>query len=159
MHHPIRVLFICYRNSIRSQLAEALLRRIGGPDFQVHSAGIEPEPLDPLAMEVMGKLGIDISGHLSVTIDHFIGHDFDYIITLCHKAYPYVAEFPGHYVHLRWHLPDPADLQGNDDNRRQLLRLLCVELTERIRLWVDMEREHLLPMERPRACLYSLGAH
>ena len=143
MHHPIRVLFICYRNSFRSQLAEALLRRLGSDDFQVFSAGIQPEPLDTLAMEIMGALGIDISGHMSTAIDHFFGQEFDYIITLCDKAQPYVGEFSGKYVHLRWHLPDPMEFLGNDDNKRQLLRLLCVELTERIRLWVAMERHKL----------------
>ena len=143
MHHPIRVLFICYRNSIRSQLAEALLRRLGADDFQVFSAGIQPEPLDTLAIETMGALGIDISGHMSTAIDHFFGQEFDYIITLCDKAQPYVGEFSGAHVHLRWHLPDPVEFLGNDDNKRQLLRLLCVELTERIRLWVAMERHKL----------------
>jgi arsenate reductase len=143
MHYPIRVLFICYRNAIRSQVAEALLRRIGSDYFHVSSAGIQPEPLDTLAIEIMSTMGIDISGHMSTAIDHFIGLEFDYIITLCDKAQPYVSEFPGEYVHICWHLPDPAEFQGNDDNKRQLLRLLCVELTERIRLWVDMECQKL----------------
>ena len=156
MYYPIRVLFICYRNSIRSQLAEALLRRIGEDDFQVFSAGIQPEPLDTLAMEIMGALGIDISGQMSTAIDHFFGQEFDYIITLCDKAQVYVGEFSGEHVHLRWHLPDPADFLGNDDNKRQLLRLFCVELTERIRLWVAMERHQrgeediLEPVSYPR---------
>ena len=143
MSYPIRVLFICYRNSIRSQLAEALLRRFGGDDFQVFSAGIQPEPLDTLAMEIMNALGIDISGHMSTAIDHFFGQEFDYFITLCDKAQAYVGEFSSGYVHLRWHLPDPTDFLGNDDNKRQLLRLLCVELTERIQLWIAMERDQL----------------
>jgi len=143
MSYPIRVLFICYRNSIRSQLAEALLRRLGGNDFQVCSAGIQPEPLDTLAMEIMSDLGIDISGHMSTAIDHFFDQEFDYIITLCDKAQAYVGEFSGGHVNLRWYLPDPADLVGSDDNKRQLLRLLCVELTERIRLWIAMERQQL----------------
>jgi arsenate reductase len=143
MHYPVRVLFICYRNSIRSQFAEALLRRLGEDDFQVCSAGIQPEPLDTLAMEIMGALGIDISGHMSTAIDHFFGQEFDYIITLCDKVQAYVSEFSGGYVHLRWHLPDPTEFLGNDDNKRQLLRLFCVELTERIRLWVAMERHKL----------------
>lgn len=143
MHYPVRVLFICYRNAIRSQVAEALLRRIGNNDFQVSSAGIQPEPLDPVAIQLMDKMGIDISGHMSMSIDHFLGQQFEYIITLCDKAQPYVSEFPGTHKHICWHLPDPAEFQGNDDNRRQLLALLCVDLTERIRLWVDMERQKL----------------
>lgn len=143
MHYPVRVLFICYRNAIRSQVAEALLRRIGHNDFQVSSAGIQPESLDPVAIQLMGDMGIDISGHMSMSIDHFLGQQFEYIITLCDKAQPYVAEFPGNHKYIRWHLPDPAEFQGNDANRRQLLSLVCVDLTERIRLWVDMERQKL----------------
>ncbi len=143
MYYPIRVLFICYHNAIRSPIAEALLRRVGEEHFQVSSAGIQPEPLDAIAMQVMQRMGIDISGYMSTAIDHFIGQEFDYIITLCNKAQPYVREFPGCHTHLRWHLPDPAGFQGNDDNKRQLLRLLCEELTERIRLWVAMELEKL----------------
>lgn len=143
MHYPIRVLFICYRHAVRSPVAEGLLRRLGKEHFQVSSAGVQPEPLDPIAIEVMQALGIDISGYMSTAIDHFIGQEFDYIITLCDKAQPYVWEFPGGYTHLRWHLPDPTEFQGNDDNKRQLLRLLCEGLTERIGLWVAMEQEKL----------------
>jgi arsenate reductase len=143
MRYPIRVLFICYRNAIRSQVAEALLRRIGKNDFQVFSAGIQPEPLDPLAIQMMAEMGIDISGHMSLSIDHFLNQDFEYIITLCNKAQPYVAEFPGTYTSICWHLPDPADFQGSDDNKRQLLQMLCVQLTERIKLWIDMEHQPL----------------
>lgn len=143
MHYPVRVLFICYRNAVRSQVAEALLRRIGKNAFQVSSAGIQPEPLDPLAIKMMAEMGIDISGHMSLSIDHFLNQDFDYIITLCDKAQPYAAEFPSNHIPICWHLPDPADFQGSDDNKRQLLRMLCVELTERIKLWIDME--HKLP--------------
>lgn len=145
MHYPVRVLFICYRNAVRSQVAEALLRRLGNNAFQVSSAGIQPEPLDPLTIQMMAEMGIDISGHMSLSIDHFLSQDFDYIIILCSKAQPYVAEFPGNYTPICWHLPDPADFQGSNDNKRQLLRMLCVELTERIRLWIDMEHKTLLP--------------
>lgn len=143
MHYPIRVLFICYRNAVRSQVAEALLRRIGKNDFQVSSAGIQPEPLDPLAIQMMAEMGIDISGHMSLSIDHFLNQEFEYIITLCDKAQPYIAEFPGTHTSICWHLPDPAEFQGSDDNKRQLLHMLCIELNERIKLWIDMEHQPL----------------
>jgi arsenate reductase len=138
MRCPVRVLFICHRNAIRSQMAEGLLRRIGGRGFYVWSAGIQAEPLDLLTIETMAKLGIDISGHMSKSIDYVIGQDFDYIVTLCSKAQLHLSEFSGSYEHLQWHLLDPTEFQGNDDNKRQLLRLLCIELIERIRMWVDL---------------------
>jgi arsenate reductase len=138
MCRPVRVLFICHRNAVRSQMAEALLRRIGGRGFYVWSAGIQAEPVDLLAIEMMAELDIDISGHMSKSIDYVIGQDFDYIVTLCRKAQLYLPEFSGHYEHLQWHLLDPDEFQGNDDSKRQLLRLLCIELIERIRMWVDL---------------------
>jgi arsenate reductase len=138
MRCPVRVLFICHRNAIRSQMAEGLLRRLGGRSFYVRSAGIQAEPVDLLVIEMMAKLGIDISGHMSKSIDYVIGQDFDYIITLCSKAQLHLSEFSGCYEHLQWHLPDPTEFQGNDDNKRQLLRILCVDLIERIRMWVDL---------------------
>lgn len=57
-----RVLFVCEHNSARSQMAEAFLRQLGGEDFEVESAGLEPTGLNPLAVEVMREIGIDISG-------------------------------------------------------------------------------------------------
>lgn len=147
MHYPVRLLFISYHNAARSQVAEALLRRMGGGDFQVNSAGIEPKPFEPLVIEVMAKMGIDISGQISMSIDQYMGEEFDYIISLCDKSEPYIAEFPGDHEYIHWRFPDPAEFQGSDHNKRQLLRRLFLELNGRIRLWV--EREHIkLQQER-----------
>lgn len=56
-----KVLFVCVHNSARSQMAEALLKQIAGDRFEVESAGLEPGELNPLAVEVMKEIGIDIS--------------------------------------------------------------------------------------------------
>ena len=58
----IKVLFVCIHNSARSQMAEALLQKLGGEVFEVESAGLEPGILNPLAVEVIKEIGIDISG-------------------------------------------------------------------------------------------------
>ena len=56
-----KVLFVCVHNSARSQIAEALLKKMAGDRFDVESAGLEPGKLNPLAVEVMKEIGIDIS--------------------------------------------------------------------------------------------------
>lgn len=80
---PIRVLFVCTHNSARSQIAEALLRRLGGEDFEVRSAGTEAGSVSPLAIRVLGDLGIDWSSARSKPIEPFLRERWDYVITLC----------------------------------------------------------------------------
>ena len=60
MKEKIKVLFVCIHNSARSQMAEAFLKKIAGDRFKVESAGFEPGTLNPLAVEVMQEVGIDI---------------------------------------------------------------------------------------------------
>jgi len=77
-----RVLFLCTHNSARSQMAEGLLREMARERFEVFSAGSEATRVDPLAIEAMREVGIDISGHTSKTIDAFRGQQFEYVIGL-----------------------------------------------------------------------------
>ncbi|MDA8364732.1 MAG: arsenate reductase ArsC [Gammaproteobacteria bacterium] len=86
MHYPIRVLFLCTGNSARSQMAEGLLRSCGSADFEVHSAGVDPKGLNPLAVEAMREADIDIRGHHSKSHERYLWHSFDYIITVCDCA-------------------------------------------------------------------------
>jgi arsenate reductase len=65
MFHLPRVLFICMHNAARSQMCEALLKHCGGDHFDAQSAGVEPWELNPLAVEVMAEIGIDISHNSS----------------------------------------------------------------------------------------------
>jgi len=69
-----RVLFLCTRNSARSQMAEAFLRRHGGERFEVHSAGLEPEKgIHPLTVRVMEEKGYDLSGQYAKDIRQYLG--------------------------------------------------------------------------------------
>jgi arsenate reductase len=76
-----RVLFLCTHNSARSQMAEAILRSMRGDRFEVASAGIQKTFVHPLAVQVMGEIGIDLTGHTSKTVDEFLGQRWDYVIT------------------------------------------------------------------------------
>jgi arsenate reductase (thioredoxin) len=80
------VLFICTYNSVRSQIAEALLRSRCGEKYMVFSAGIAPAGINPYAVKVMQEIGIDISQARSKSLTVFAGKKFDHVITLCDQA-------------------------------------------------------------------------
>ncbi|MGD0230335.1 MAG: arsenate reductase ArsC [Syntrophorhabdales bacterium] len=78
-----KVLFFCACNSIRSQMAEGLLRALHGDKYESFSAGIRPETLSPGAVRAMAELGIDISGQSAKGIEAFVGVRFDCIAMVC----------------------------------------------------------------------------
>ena len=82
----MRVLILCTGNSARSQMAEGILRRLGNSTIEVHSAGTHPSRENPLAIEAMNEIGIDISSHRSKSVDEFAQQLFDLVITVCDKA-------------------------------------------------------------------------
>ncbi|MEX1335283.1 MAG: MerR family transcriptional regulator, partial [Candidatus Limnocylindrales bacterium] len=83
---PIRVLFVCTGNSARSQIGQALLAHLGGPEFAVESAGTEPKGVNPYAVRVLAEVGIDWSGAQSKPLAPFLEQPFDYVITVCDRA-------------------------------------------------------------------------
>ncbi|MGH7953493.1 MAG: arsenate reductase ArsC [Limisphaerales bacterium] len=82
------VLFVCIHNSARSQMAEAFLNQICGDEFEAHSAGLEPGKLNPIVVEAMKEVGIDISGNQTKAVfDMFkSGKMFSYVITVCDET-------------------------------------------------------------------------
>ena len=111
-----RVLFVCIHNSARSQMAEAFLNDACGEFFEAHSAGIEPGKLNPVVVEAMREVGIDISGKARKEVfDVFrSGLSFAYVITVCDEA---SAErcpiFPGVTTRLHWSFADPSSFRGS----------------------------------------------
>jgi arsenate reductase len=135
---PIRVLFVCTGNSARSQIAEALLELIGGAAFSVDSAGTIPRGVNPFAIEVLAKAGIDWSGARSKSVDEFLGQPFDYVITVCDRARQSCPVFPGQYNSLHWGLDDPAEVEGTDVEKLAAFQRTYMELVQRIRPFVEV---------------------
>jgi arsenate reductase len=81
-----QVVFICTFNSVRSQMAEGILRHLFGDFYEVTSAGVAPAGINPYAVAVLKEKGIDISGQRSRSVMQFRGKDFDYVVTLCDDA-------------------------------------------------------------------------
>ena len=115
-----KVLFICVHNSARSQMAEAWLNEICGDYFEAHSAGLEPGQLNPLAIEAMREVGIDISGKKTQAVfDVFkSGELFAYVVTVCDESSAEKCPiFPGVTNRLHWSFPDPSALTGTYQQR------------------------------------------
>jgi arsenate reductase len=108
-----RVLFLCNHNASRSQMAEALLRKIADDRFEVESAGAAPTQVHPLAIAVMREIGIDISGQRAKGIGE-VSRSPDFVITLCDDAREACPVFPGAPRYLHWNLPDPLVVTGDE---------------------------------------------
>jgi arsenate reductase len=135
---PIRVLFVCTGNSARSQMAEALLRRLGGDDFTVASAGTEPKGVNPLTIRTLAATGIDWSGATSKSVDGFVDQPWDYVITVCDRARQACPVFPGRHNSLHWGLDDPAEVDGTEEERLAAFRRTELELVGRIRPFIEV---------------------
>ena len=127
-----KVLFICTHNSARSQMAEGLLRHLGGPGLKVHSAGTVATQVRPEAIKVMQEIGIDISRQSSKTLDDFISRPFDYVITVCDSANESCPFFPNALNRWHWSIDDPAAVQGSEVERLRAFRKARDELGSRI---------------------------
>ena len=134
------VLFLCTGNSCRSQMAEGLLRHLAGTQFEVASAGVEPAGLNPLAVESMAEIGIDISGHYSKKVDEYAGRPFDWVITVCDAAREACPVFPGAVRRLHWSFEDPAAARGSLEERQLVFRRVRDQIAGRIREFVENER-------------------
>lgn len=129
---PVRVLFLCTGNSSRSQMAEALLERLGGARVAAASAGSNPKPIHPNAVRVMRENGIDISGRHPKHLSLFTDQKFDYVISLCDKVREVCPEFPGSPVMAHWSMPDPASEPAVDGSDYPPFARTAAELKTRI---------------------------
>ena len=126
-----RVLFLCTHNSARSQMAEGLLRAMAGERFEVFSAGTEKTRVQPLAIEAMREIGIDISAHTSKTLDAF-----DFVITVCDRANESCPLFSGATERLHWSFDDPTAAHGSDAEKLAAFRRIRDEIRARIDAWL-----------------------
>ena len=135
-----KVLFVCVHNSARSQMAEAFLNRACGEKFEAQSAGLEPGTLNPLVIEVMREIGLDLSANKTKSVfDVFkTGQLFAYIITVCDQA---SAErcpvFPGVTSRLHWSFPDPATVTGTHEERLEKIRAIRDTIQGKIDAWCE----------------------
>ncbi|NOT32704.1 MAG: arsenate reductase ArsC [Candidatus Eisenbacteria bacterium] len=110
---PELALFVCVHNSARSQIAEGFARALAPVGVRVMSAGIQPSHVNPLAVEVMKEVGIDITAQTSKTLDAVPWKEADTVITLCGEAHEVCPNVEATVRRVHWPLPDPAAASEN----------------------------------------------
>jgi protein-tyrosine-phosphatase len=136
-HHPARVLFLCTHNSARSQMAEGILRHLGGSRVAVFSAGSHPADVHPDAVRVLARMGIDISRQRAKHLDELTNQSFDYIITVCDRVREVCPLFPKDPEQIHWSFPDPAAVEG-DTAPEHAFQQTARQLVTRIRHLVTL---------------------
>ena len=131
-----KVLFICVHNSARSQMAAALLNKRCGNYFEAESAGLEPGTLNPLAVQVLREMDIDISKNKTQAVfDVFrSGQLFAYVITVCDESEAAGCPiFPGVTTRLHWSFADPSKFTGAHEERLEQTRAVRDKIDGQIR--------------------------
>ena len=142
---PIRVLFLCTGNSARSIIAEALLKKIGGSDFEANSAGTEPKGLNPFTVRVLEREHLDVAGFRSKSLNEYLGQSFDYVITVCDRAAERCPIFPGDPQRIHWSFPDPAAVEGSDVVKMAAFLETLRGLRQRIEPFVRVAQRAVVP--------------
>ncbi len=135
-----RVLFVCVHNSARSQMAEAFLNTLAGDRFEAMSAGLEPGTLNPLVVDVMKEVGIDISRNQTKSaFDLFKkGELYSYVITVCDAASAEMCPlFPGLLTaQIHWSFADPSSFTGTHEEKLAQTRAVRDAIKTKIEEWL-----------------------
>ena len=131
---PDAVLFACSRNSVRSPMAEGLLKHLLGHRIYVDSVGVRPAEIDPFVIEVMDELGIDLSNHRGKDFEGLEDTSYDLIVSLSPEAQHQAVELTRTMaceVEF-WNTLDPTIIEGNRETRLQAYREIRDTLKKRI---------------------------
>ena len=145
---PFNVLFLCTGNSARSILAEAYLNSAGKRRFKAYSAGSKPGGrVNPFATELLEKSRIDTAGLRSKSWDEFAGSGapkMDFVFTVCDNAASETCPYwPGQPMTAHWGVPDPAAVEGSEEEKRKAFRDALSVLSTRIKLLMNLPVDKL----------------
>jgi len=138
------VLFVCVHNSARSQMAEAFLKKHGGDDFDADSAGFEPGEINPLVIDAMKEVGIDISQKTTKSVFELYkkGRLYNYVITVCDAANAQRCPvFPGFTVRFSWSFDDSAGFTGSYEEKLDRTRIVRDQIQEQVKDFVEKVRK------------------
>jgi len=127
-----RILFLCTANSSRSQMAEGIVNHLWGGRLEAFSAGTRATTVNPMAIEVMKEIGVDISGHRSKNLSEFDGQNFDYVITLCGDANETCPLYVGGTKKIHIGFDDPAAPVGSREDMLRVFRRVRDEIREKL---------------------------
>ena len=149
------VLFLCTGNSARSILAESILNKEGGGRFKAYSAGSQPKgEVNPHALKELAALGYPSTGFSSKSWDVFAAPgapEMDFIFTVCDNAAGEACPlWPGKPVSAHWGVPDPAAVEGTDEQQRKAFFDAAITLRRRIELFLSLPLQRLDAMSLQR---------
>jgi arsenate reductase len=136
------VLFICTGNSARTQMAEAFLRKHGGELYEAHSAGVNPRGLNPLTIQVMNEVGIDVSNQKSKGPEAYLGTKlFAYVISVCADAEEdSPTAWPGVEIRTQWSFEDPTRFVGTEAEKLAKFREVRDLIEKKIQEWLAEQK-------------------
>jgi len=149
-----KVLFVCVHNSARSQMAEAFLKKYGEETFEVESAGIEPGKLNPIVIDAMKEIGIDISKNQTKSAFDFLkqGKWFNYVITVCDETSGKRCPiFPGIIKRLHWTFDDPSSFTGSYEDKLNNTRGVREAVKSRIIEFIKEESAALYKLRESKS--------
>jgi arsenate reductase (thioredoxin) len=135
-----KVLFVCVHNAGRSQMAEAWLKHLGGEQFDAQSAGLEPGTLNPLAVEAMKEIGIDISANLTKSVFDLYKQSqiFNVVVAVCDESSSERCPvFPGMVKRLHWSFEDPSSFQGSWEEKIAKTRVVRDQIKAKVGAWIQ----------------------
>jgi arsenate reductase len=113
-------------------MAEGLVNQLFSDRLEAKSGGTKPSALNPLAVQVMKEIGVDISRQRSKHLDELEGEHFDMVVTMCTEDETNCPFFPGK-EHMHHGFRDPSRVAGTDEERLQAVR----EIRDDIRGWIE----------------------
>ncbi|HBL31071.1 MAG TPA: protein-tyrosine-phosphatase [Acidobacteria bacterium] len=140
-----QVLFLCTGNSARSILSEFLLRKIDPWRFETFSAGSHPTGrVHPLALRILHDVyKVDAKDARSKSWEELRDHPFDFVITVCDNARESCPYWPGQPIVAHWGVPDPAAVEGTEEQRLAAFREAARVLARRIELFCNLPFEKI----------------
>lgn len=150
------VLFVCTGNSARSVLAEALMNHLAKGRFKAFSAGSHPNgAVNPLTLQTLSRLHMPNEGYRSKSWDEFAQADapaLDFVFTVCDQAAGELCPvWPGQPMTAHWGLPDPASMQGTEQQKQQAFQDTALALKRRIELMLALPIENLSKLSLQQA--------
>ena len=148
MRKSYNILVLCTGNSARSIMGEALFNTMGAGRFKAYSAGSHPSgKVNPFAIEQVRALGYPVEGLRSKSWDEFAqpgAPEMDFVVTVCDKAAGEICPlWPGQPVTAHWGFPDPAAVEGTDEEKRAAFAQTLRQIRNRVQLFLSLPLETL----------------
>jgi arsenate reductase len=140
-----KILFLCTGNSARSILAEYFLRRLDPVHFETFSAGANPRGhVNPYVLDLLkDSYHIDASGARSKSWVEYRDVKFDFVITVCDNARESCPVWPGQPIVAHWGSQDPDGVEGTEEQKRQVIKQVAVEIYRRLGLFTALPIQSL----------------